>query len=120
MEERLLLSQEKILNKKFSPNVKGYDAEEVDDFLDQVIIDYRSFENFTKEVMNYIKSLELENKKLKDDRKSLEVENGKMKQRLGGIKEGDHVTRENIDLLKRIDKLERALYAKGVDPSKLK
>jgi hypothetical protein len=42
-----------------------------------------------------------------------------MKARLDGIKEGDHVTKENMELLQKISKYERALYAKGIDPRKL-
>ena len=119
MDNRLVLSTDKILNKRFTPNVKGYDSDEVDEFLDQVIQDYRTFANYVKESTNYINNLELENRRVKDEKRKLEVSNGSMKNRLEGIKEGDHVTSESMDLLKRIDKMERALWKMGVDPTKL-
>ena len=113
------LSKENILNKQFTPNVKGYDPNEVDEFLDVVIEDYKTFEKFEKESKEYIQSLEKENRRLQELNKSIELSNGQMKARLDGIKEGDHVTKENMGLLQKIRKYESVLYAKGIDPTKL-
>ena len=44
MSEKRLLTKKDILNKKFKKDIKGYDAQEVDYFLDQVIRDYISFQ----------------------------------------------------------------------------
>ncbi|MBQ1878846.1 MAG: DivIVA domain-containing protein [Candidatus Enteromonas sp.] len=119
MENKIQLTKEIILNHQFTPNVKGYDPSEVDDFLDRIIEDYKTFEKFEKESKEYIQSLETENRRIKEAYKAVEVDNGKMKARLDGIKEGDHVTKENMELLQKISKYERALYAKGIDPRKL-
>ena len=119
MENKIQLTKEAILNKQFTPNVKGYDPSEVDDFLDRIIEDYKTFEKFEKESKEYIQSLETENRRVKEAYKAVEVDNGKMRARLEGIKEGDHVTKENIELLQKINKYEKVLYAKGIDPRKL-
>ncbi|MBP5091195.1 MAG: DivIVA domain-containing protein [Bacilli bacterium] len=119
MDSKIQLTKEMILNKQFTPNVKGYDPSEVDDFLDRVIEDYKTFEKFEKESKEYIQSLETENRRVKEAFKAVEVENGKMRARLEGIKEGDHVTKENMELIQKISKYEKALYARGIDPRKL-
>ena len=38
------LTEKEILNKKFPKDIKGYDAAEVDLFLDQIIKDYVTFQ----------------------------------------------------------------------------
>ena len=38
---KLQLTSKEILNKEFKKSVKGYDASEVDAFLDKVLSDYR-------------------------------------------------------------------------------
>ena len=48
MENKIQLTKEIILNHQFTPNVKGYDPSEVDDFLDRIIEDYKTFEKFEK------------------------------------------------------------------------
>ena len=109
-----------LLNVKFDKNVKGYDAYQVDFTLDRVISDYRFYESFYKEAKDYIAKLECEVRKLKEEDRKKDVELAKYKNRFEGIKDDSNVSRENLSLLKRIDRLERELYARGVDPNKLK
>ena len=120
MESKLVLSRKKILEKVFTPNVKGYDPGEVDAFLDQVIEDYDRFLRYQEECSSYINSLEVENSKIKKEKKDLEIENANFHRKLDGIKEGDKVNAENMEYIQRINKLETFLYAKGFDPRKIK
>ena len=64
-------------------------------------------------LISKIKELESENKKLS-------IENASMKGKLLNIKDGDHVTTDNVNLIKRINLLEKFLYEIGYDPSKIK
>ncbi len=117
MNKTLNLSYNKILNKEFSPNRKGYSSHEVDEFLDLILQDYTIFENIIKDY----DSLKKDAKKLKEENKRLEIENAMLKKRFEGIKEFDNKANyDNLELYKRISKLEKALYVAGVDPTKVK
>ena len=109
-----------LLHKKFPANVKGYDANEVDKTLDEVIQDYKLFENNYTEAHNYISRLEQEVTLRREENNKLRTQNTILQSRLDGIKDDTNVSRENIDLIQRIRKLEKALYEKGVDPTKIK
>lgn len=113
------LNAAKILNKTFQPNGNGYDPAEVDEFLDQIISDYKAFERYFVESKKYIVELETQLRKSKEYAQKLEVENAKMASRLSGIKDSDSVSSSNIDLLSRISRLENELYKKGIDPTKI-
>ena len=63
MNKTLNLSYNKILNKEFSPNRKGYSSHEVDEFLDLILQDYTIFENIIKDY----DSLKKDAKKLKEE-----------------------------------------------------
>ena len=120
MEENTIsLNPKLILTKVFTGNVKGYDSEEVDEFLDIVVKDYVAFEDYNKEFQKYIVDLETQLRKVKEANSALEVENARLKQRVDGIKDSDSVSSTNIDLLQRISRLEKALYKLGVDPTKI-
>ncbi len=113
------LTAKKILVKVFTPNVRGYDPDEVDDFLDQVAKDYTSFETYYADSQKYIADLETQLRRYKDEISQHEIENARLKKRVDGIKESDSVTSANIEYLQRIDKLEKALWRLGADPSKI-
>lgn len=120
MDFKFNLSSKAILNNAFSKNVKGYDPLEVDVLLDQVIADYRLFEKSLSDRDEYIAELETLVKKHRDQISILEIENAKHRQRLENIKDEGKVSMQNVVYLKRIDVLEKELYRKGVDPSKIK
>jgi len=105
---------------KFKPNVAGYDADQVDETLDKIIADYKTFENFYSQAEEYIRKLEEKVKKQKEELGEKEIELAKLKNRLEGLKNTTHLNDSNIDMLRRIDILEKALYKKGIDPTKLK
>ena len=120
MEEKSInLNSSKIYEKVFTPNVKGYDPEEVDSFLDMIIADYTAFEKYYKESRDYIRELEDSLRKERESTKQLTVDNAKLSQRVQGIKDGESVNESNIELIQRIRRLENALYRLGGDPSKI-
>lgn len=82
-----------ILEKEFKKGMKGYNIDQVDRFLDQVMEDYDSF---TKK----IEQLQAENKKLKD---RLEASSKKqpVTQNTGNT---------NFDILKRLSNLEKHVF----------
>ena len=98
------LSDEIILNKEFHIDFKGYNAIEVDKFLDLVMQDYLYFEDVIaqqKELLNkYEEALSQQKRVL------LEYE-GKTRADAHAPKEVNHV-----DLLKRVSKLEEAVFHK--------
>ncbi|MCR5332613.1 MAG: DivIVA domain-containing protein [Bacilli bacterium] len=120
MPTKIQFNSESLLNLKFDKNVKGYDAYQVDVALDRVILDYRFYESFYREAKEYIAKLEKDVKRLADEGRKKDVELAKYKNRFDGIKDDSNVSKENLSLLRRIDKLERELYAHGVDPNKIK
>ncbi len=118
-ENSINLNSTKIYEKVFTPNVKGYDPEEVDAFLDEIIADYLAFEKYYRESRDYIRELEDSVRKEKENVRTLTVDNAKLSARVEGIKEGDNVNMSNIEYIQRIRRLEKALYRLGVDPSKI-
>ena len=115
-------SAKSVLDIEFTKNVKGYDPYQVDKTLDKVIEDYESYEKYHKESAEYIRKLESDTHELNKKVKELEVEVARLKNRSNDLnKDGDaSINRSNIDLIRRISKLEKALYQKGVDPTKIK
>ena len=109
-----------LLEIKFKPNCKGYDCDQVDSVLDQIIIDYKNFEKSYAEAKEYISKLEKLVHDYQESSQTKDIEIARLTNRVNQIGENTNVTSENIDLLNRIRKLEQALYSKGVDPSKIK
>lgn len=100
-EDKNFLTAREILEKDFPLAPKGYEPQEVDQFLDLVIKDYVEHENTKKRLLSEIKVLESDNTKLKAEirnlKASLEIANS-----------NKSVT--NVDLLKRISDLEKVVY----------
>ncbi len=133
MSETLKLSAELILEKKFRRDLKGYDAYEVDEFLDKIILDYQNLEQYVTKNDAYVSSLQAkiselqannarlseDNSKLSLENKNLEMELANMNNRYGGIKESDRPSAENLHLLKRINALEAFFRAQGYSDSDL-
>ena len=118
MEEKTIsLNAEQILRKTFTPNVKGYDPDEVDSFLDRVIRDYQSFESYYKE---YIVELELQLRKSRETNNGLTVENAKLTSRLAGVKDPSEVTSSSLQYVNRIAKLEKEIWRLGGNPENIK
>lgn len=107
METKIQLNPNKILNKQFQVDFKGYSAAEVDYFLDIVINDYETFKNLLNLAYERIETLNAKNVQLKEQIKSLEQEIAMNRNQLS-LAEGQTVN--NVDLLKRISALEKEVF----------
>ena len=58
MEYKVVLSPKKIVSKEFKVDFKGYNADEVDHFLDQVVKDYEAFAGLLNNSYDRIEQLE--------------------------------------------------------------
>lgn len=88
----LKLDSKTILEKEFKTGMRGYNQEEVDLFLDTVILDYEAFKK-------RIAELERENSELKNEAST--AQNRPASNAPGST---------NFDLLKRISNLEKAVF----------
>ena len=83
-----------ILEKEFKKNFKGYNVEEVDSFLDEIIQDYETFEKV-------VARLREENRQLKE-----EIESTPKRQPVASAAAGT----TNFDILKRLSNLEKHVF----------
>lgn len=109
-----------LLEYTFEKNVRGYNALQVDRVLDKVIEDLSYYEFNLDSLAKRNENLELKCQNLEAKLKEKELEVAALQNKLPTLKSDKVVSRENVNLLKRIDALEKALYKKGVDPSKIK
>ncbi|MCZ0701895.1 DivIVA domain-containing protein [Natronobacillus azotifigens] len=87
------LQAKDILDKNFKTSMRGYNQEEVDEFLDVIIQDYEFF-------ANQIEQLKQENDRLKS----------KAEQTRPRTQTSNHQV--NYDILKRLSNLEKAVFGK--------
>lgn len=106
MENKIVLSPKKILNKQFQVDFKGYHAEEVDHLLDQVSADYTNFAAMLNESYEQIERLQRENQSLKKRINELERSQERVAQ---------SDLSSNVDLLRRLSQLEKTVYNKSED-----
>lgn len=102
MDMKLQYSVEDIFNKEFKIDFKGYSAQEVDTFLDEVISDYEKIENVIKHLGEKLQSYEAENERLKAQIIELEGKNS--------YTPTQNVSISNVDLIKRISRLEQEVF----------
>ena len=104
--DKIYLTPQEILDKEFKIDARGYRPQEVDKYLDMVIRDYTEFINIIKRNERDIKDLTEDNAKLKAEIRSL-------REKLVASEAnsaGNSVS--NVDLLKRISKLENVVFGK--------
>ncbi len=102
-------SRKDILDKRFKANVKGYDANEVDAYLDKIIEDYAEYEQEISRRDTAIAKLRDQNAEfssLEQKNKALTIENARLSNRLEGIKSGDKPNKENLELIRKVNALE--------------
>ena len=124
MEElKLKLSASEINSKEFQAKNGGYDALQVDRYLDLIVNDYIAFEqyeNLTKKLYaNYdelVKTCEIYKTKLSES----EYQRTLLQEKVEVLKQNEGNATSNIELLQRISTLEQALYNLVKDPSKIK
>lgn len=116
---KLKLDSNKILHKQFEGSKPGYNALQVDTFLDTVIQDYESIESYSSSCESKIAELSQLNNMLNERLSKVEAENAVMSEKLHNISDNDNASLSNLDLLKRISALEQALYKAGINPNSI-
>ena len=100
MSIELKLTEKNIYEKEFKKSItKGYSEDDVNDYLDLIIEDYMKLDK----LLTKLKELEIENQNLK-----IKVEALKNSSR-----EDKPVQVTNVDILKRLSKLEIAVFGPG-------
>ncbi|MDR1521265.1 MAG: cell division regulator GpsB [Streptococcaceae bacterium] len=103
-----------ILNKQFSMKMRGYDPEQVDEFLDNIIRDYEAYmhENFTLQEENARLQAKIAN--MVKVQQAVAPASSERK-----VKQNSAIT--NFDILKRLSNLEREVFgSKLVQEEKIK
>lgn len=105
-QSRLYLTSHDILEKEFKIDTRGYRPQEVDKFLDLIIKDY-------EEMNSIIRDLEREKKQLIEDNIGLKQEVRNLKTKIEVLSENEGSgSGSNVDVLRRISKLEKIIYGK--------
>lgn len=98
------LNEQAIYNKEFNVEFKGYSTLEVDTFLDQVILDYQYFNFELQKAKEIIQQLQQQNALLQS--KLIEAQG-----KANVLNSADN-NMSQVDLLKRLAKLEQEVYNK--------
>ena len=122
-ELNLKLSAQEVNSKEFSGKNGGYDALQVDKYLDLIVSDYIAFEQYVNSTNKTVKAFEdlrrtCETYKVKLSES--EYKQALLQEELNILKKNEGMSVSNIELLQRISVLEQALYKLGKDPSKIK
>lgn len=124
MEElNLKLSAQEINSKEFDGKNGGYDALQVDKYLDLVVNDYIAFEQFAstaKKLSSAYAELQKVCESYKEKLSESEYQKAVIQEKLEVLKQTQGSGSSNLELLQRISVLEQALYNLGRDPSKIK
>ena len=120
MDLKLKHSTDEILEHEFKSNTAGYDALEVDMYMDEIVQDYYAIQQYSEKAEARLKELEKENHSLKEQKDKFEAENAVLSEKIKMLSANESGSLANIDLLKRISVLEQALYKLGKDPTKIK
>ena len=98
------MKSREIINKEFNVEFKGYSTLEVDTFLDQIILDYQYFNFELQKSKEIIQQLQQQNAQLQA--KLIEAQG-----RADALSNSDNNLNQ-VDLLKRLAKLEQEVYNK--------
>lgn len=103
-----ILTQREIVDKDFNNKLRGYDPIEVDEFLDLIIQDYKSFQD------------EIEELRADNDRLINQLdETSKQSEFRAQSQSASQSTVTNFDILKRLSNLERQVFGSKLDESAL-
>ncbi|TWT14663.1 cell division regulator GpsB [Streptococcus sp. sy010] len=105
----IILSPKDIFEQEFKTVMRGFDKKEVDEFLDDVIKDYETFSA-------QIAALREENQALKKQlaNSSTEVKTQPAVTVAPTSQFSSHQTATNLDILKRISRLEKEVFGKQI------
>lgn len=109
LERKVVLSPKKIVAKEFKVDFKGYNAEEVDHFLDLVVKDYETFAAMLNASYDRIDQLEKRISEQKIQITKLEREKALQDDNIHAMEEN---LSTNVDILKRLSLLEKAVFGK--------
>lgn len=103
-QNKITLTPQDILDKEFKIDTRGYRLKEVDQFLDTIIGDYEQF-------LEIINSLEKEKADMLAEIMNLkqELRNSKLSVQVAS-NSGNHGEVSNIDIMRRLSKLEKMVY----------
>ena len=105
-QSNLNLTQDDILEKEFKIDTRGYRLKEVDQFLDLIISDYGTF-------LEVIKKQEQEKDRLSEEiiRLKQQLRDANMDVELAKASTSNNTASvNNVDILKRLSKLEKVIY----------
>ncbi|NLH63302.1 MAG: DivIVA domain-containing protein [Erysipelotrichaceae bacterium] len=103
MAGKLNLDPQTIVDKEFDIDFKGYNPDQVDHMLDQIILDYQTYSDMINELNAKIKELDCTNASLRA--KVIEYE-GKLRMK----PEEEPVFGSNVDIIKRLSRLESQVF----------
>ena len=103
--EKLNLTPEEIFNKSFESSIRGYNADDVDAYLDLILEDYQTMESNVQELLDMINNLQDQIKKMQQEQIELK---GKQK----AIDLSNTTQYSSVDILKRISRLEEMVIKK--------
>lgn len=105
MAEKLNLNPQTIVDKEFDIDFKGYNPDQVDHMLDQVIQDYQTYDAMIDELKRKNEDLERTNASLRA--KLIEVEGkARAQDNADAITQGS----SQVDILKRLSRLEKEVF----------
>lgn len=134
MGKNVKLTINDIYNRRFEKDVKGYNPDEVDAFLDEIIKDYDAYEKALASLEDEVAKLNKELSSKTNDvstlakramdaeskAKELEIANASLSSKVAGIRPGDTITSENLEYIQRIRDYETFLYQEGYDVTKIR
>lgn len=103
MQAKFKLSADKILEKRFNIDFKGYSGQEVDEFLDEIVHDYDTFSETINELGKILAEYEEKIELLQNENKALKEK---------AVPTTEITSSNQLELLKRIARLEAAVFKK--------
>ena len=101
------LTSEEIYNKEFRIDTRGYRLKEVDQFLDEIIADYQTFNKIIRDLeeekANQTEIILNLKQEIRDLKTTVEISRSANK---------DDISGTNLDILKRLSNLEKAVFGK--------
>lgn len=109
VDKQIVLTVDEILNKEFSVDFKGYSPIEVDQFLDTVMADYKTYDEVIAELGGKISELEKNVATLKA--KLVEAEGANMSRSANNAALQQELAQTSqVDILKRLARLEQEVF----------
>ena len=107
LEKKVMLSPKKIIAKEFKVDFKGYNADDVDHFLDMVVNDYEAFAAMLNASYDKVDQLEARLSEQKIKIAKLEREKALQDDNIHAMEEN---LSTNVDILKRLSLLEKVVF----------